>query len=780
MAEEAQEEKVIVLKEVKEDEAQEETKENQEAIQKPQPKNIQEKILNFIQKPIFLFFVGVLFLFIVFLVLLVRFDKNDENYGLSQESFITKSFNEKEIIKQDLKDTDIERLIHKASLLYNRGDYKDALDIFDGVSIYNQSLSLYNLGVVSMRKKNYKEALEYFQKAINTNENKCESAINAGVCSFLLNDKNAFKYYLDLAQDSLSSKVNSPAYLYFYMLINYYRNRPIQVIAASKDPNLKDYESYKNQMLAKSYFTLGDIASSAKYLEDSLKDEDLLNLALMNARIGQYSKAIDIFKEAISKNIDVNRSKEALMLTYLKDGQLFMAGTEISSMIKKKNNIGMYPVEISLKRELFDIELIQDYFSKNLLLDKESMLGILFYFTPYRIMDATQSVKLVQKGEISINYDDINNAQKYLNNSLVLSGVNRGLILGVKMALDNKIISANEIFKKIERSYRGNSVLEYNLALSYAQLGDYVNAYSHFARSYFLDKKNKLAGVFSIILSPYAGADESDNLSELTDLLRDDNSEESQFLFALLNFCKENFLALSGWLNIKKESSTKNLLLDIFVADKLGENEILIQKADKLHEIFPNDFLAKVLNIYAKNKNHSIKKLAFSFQDLIQKQNFDKDGLYYGSDITRDLYIKLSLLTGNLRKVRQILKDRMKVEVLNPKAIMQAVALIDVYLGYFEEAFVIYSDLIDKQRIRSTKMMLLASVAAIGAKHKANAIALLELVVRQNKRNFEARYALALLNMEVKNYEGAAIMLNKIDENKYISKYFDFQIVYPK
>ncbi|MGP1561937.1 MAG: tetratricopeptide repeat protein [Helicobacteraceae bacterium] len=725
----------------------------------------------------FYVFLGALaVVFALFLTLWLLFDKNDETYGLPNGSFIAKNLEEKELIRQDLAGTDIERIISKATFLYDKGDYQNAMDLFNKVSIYNQSLSLYNLGVVSMKKEQYKQALEYFQKAINTNENRCESAINAGVCALVLKDTDAFKYYLDLAYDALPEKVNSPIYPYLYTLINYYRNRPVQVIAAGADVLLKDYEGLINSMLAKSYFTLGDLTSSVKYFEKTAKTQDLLNLGLMSARIGEYDSAIAALKEAVSKKVDTNKSQEALVLSYLKNGDLFTAGTQISGILKKKDAIGHYPIDIQLKSRLFDIDLIQDFFSKNLLLDEETTLGIFFYFMPYKITDLSQNVRLIQKGEISINASDIASAQKYLENSLVLSGINKGLMLGIKLALDNKIISANEIFKKIEKDYTRDSVLEYNLALSYAQLGDYFNAYNYFSRSYFLDRKNKLAGVLSVILSSYAGANERDNLNDLVEYLQKDAGEDSKFYFALISLYKNNHPALLRWLELDKPENARNLLLDIFAAYKLGKQDVLVQRANKLLSLYPNDFLAKVLATYARASGGSIKAQAFAFQDLIQRQDFRKDGLYYGSDISRDLYIKLALITGNLRKIRQDLKDRMQVEVLNPKALMQAVALVDVYLGFFEEAFVIYSDLIDRHEITDTKTMLLASVAAIGAGHKANAIALLDLAIKKNKRNFEARYGLALLYMETANYSGAAIQLNNIDDGKFISRYYDFKL----
>jgi hypothetical protein len=117
------------------------------------------------------------------------------------------------------------------------------------------------------------------------------------------------------------------------------------------------------------------------------------------------------------------------------------------------------------------------------------------------------------------------------------------------------------------------------------------------------------------------------------------------------------------------------------------------------------------------------------------------------------------------------------VEKHDTRGVMQALALVDIYLNFFEEAFSIYNTLIDDFKESDPNTLFLASVAAIGANKHANAIALLELtILDKNLVNSEARFALAMLYQEDTNLKASSIHLREIMDNNFQSKYFDFNL----
>jgi tetratricopeptide (TPR) repeat protein len=115
-------------------------------------------------------------------------------------------------------------------------------------------------------------------------------------------------------------------------------------------------------------------------------------------------------------------------------------------------------------------------------------------------------------------------------------------------------------------------------------------------------------------------------------------------------------------------------------------------------------------------------------------------------------------------------RDQNKIEV------MQTLAYTHIYLKEFQEAYEIYNKLIDKKKIQDSNTLFLGAVAAIGAGHHANAIALLELAKLTNSENFESRYTLGLLYHEQKNLEAAAIQYANIGDIGFKSRFFDFKL----
>ncbi|MGB2553959.1 hypothetical protein ACPF04_12465, partial [Campylobacter sp. MOP51] len=77
--------------------------------------------------------------------------------------------------------------------------------------------------------------------------------------------------------------------------------------------------------------------------------------------------------------------------------------------------------------------------------------------------------------------------------------VNLELSKAISSALNYKLKEANAHFAKLISLYPEHSVLHYNLALSYAQIGNFSLAAKHFITSYHLDPTNHLAGVFGAI-----------------------------------------------------------------------------------------------------------------------------------------------------------------------------------------------------------------------------------------------------------------------------------------
>ena len=674
----------------------------------------------------------------------------------------------------------LDKLIQKANLLYKKGDKKEALKLYEEIATYNESLSNYNIGVAKMKEKKYKEAIKYFKKAIKNRLNRCVSAINSAVCALKLHDEKLFGYYISLADIYLPYEANTPLYTYYMALIKYYKGEYFESLIPLRHPSSKYYKEKQNYLSSKIYTFFGDYFNAINYLEKNKYIQADFTLGLLYAKVGEYPVAIKHFIKSYQMNTQPIKSKMAMVLSYINMGLLNSAANNLKqvSLNYKKNVLNIYPIEVEIKPTLTNLKLSQKEFEKQVLQKKENMYGLLFYFAPYKVFSANQTIEFIRKGGVDLSLNQTKNALLLLSQSSNISKVNKMITKGIKKALEYKINEANIIFESLKNKYSNHAVLFYDLGLSYAQIGDYTNAYKNFIKSYHLNSKNYLSGIFAIMTKELIHQDNT-KLSEevLGDLSDDHTLKEKKFYFAMIDFTKNNYMSALNFAQLDNSNKPLNLIFDAIAAKNSNMRNLFVQKSLTLKTKLPRDMIAELLYDSAKTYGKSIEHFAKEVQKSFLKKDTDLKSLFYGPAVARDVYINALHIAGMLYYVRDILERQLQDENDDVVGIMQALGCIDIYTGNYEEAYAIYNELIDTYKQKDTNTLFLAAVASIGAKHNANAIALLELAKLTDPNNFESRLALGLLYMEVKNIEAARIQFEKIGDSNFISKYFTFKIL---
>lgn len=546
---------------------------------------------------------------------------------------------------------------------------------------------------------------------------------------------------------------------------------------AAASPSVDYLGPGQKLIAAKLHLLFDNPEGSIEELERLDNPKNLFALGLLYARTGQYDQAGDRLQKAISEKVEVEKARSALLLVHLKSGFFKDASALINEMDKAGGNPLYYPIRTKLKERLFDVALAQSYFSEHLLVDDHVFLQSLFYHTPYRMIDADKTVTEIRKGQLTLSEGEITQAAGFLAGSQKMASVNARITLAIRLAVNNRLLQANDILAQAEAGFRNSDALQYNLGLSYAQLGNFTKAYEHFRRAYFLNYRNTQAGVYAAMLAGYAGADEDRLVGELSENLLPKDDLESKFFLALLSFYGNNLQATAQWLERKeKNDNPRYLLLDLFAADRINRTVELKEASAALVRLFPKDLLIAMIDLYVSHKDRSIKQFAFDAQQFMDSRRYDFDSLYFGPPVVRDLYIKLGLITGNLPKIRTLLIERLSLERGEVRHLMRSLGMTDIYLQNHEEAYVVFNTLIDEMQMRDSDTLLHAAIASIGAGHKENAIALLQLAKQIDPRNSEARYGLGLLYQEIGNYKGAAIEYSLVQQLPYESLYFDFDI----
>ena len=681
-------------------------------------------------------------LLLLLLVVVKKKRENNQNFNVEQ---IVKKLEKKAIPKDELK-----ILIKKANILYKSGKKEEALKLLEQIATYSESLSYYNLGVIKLQEKNYKEALKYFQKAIENKDSRTLSAIDAAYAALMLNNKSLFKYYTNLAYLYLPELAKNRNYPYYYAIVMYYKGYEYETIPALKIKT--DYNP--NKLLSAVYEYLKDPAHAQQY------ETNPLYKGLELAQIGEYALAKNYLKETTNPI-----GKFALALVDLKLGEYKSAAI----ILKQFKNNNIYPIYIYLKPSLFNVKTAQKEFKNTFLTNKKDFYDLFFYYAPYKVLNMNKTIEYLQKGIAGIPLGAIQEAQTSLKNSAFLSNLNLKIAKAIRLALNGHIFLANKAFKKLYKKRKDSYIINYNLALTFAQLGDYKKAYFHFLKAYHLNPYDLESGVFALfaadklnIKNPYLLASIKDSLTNKTFLI--------QAMLAIYNNDTVTMAAFS-----EKPEKNKPLWILSDLTIKAIFNKDYTTEALKLNSIFENDLISKLLYFYAKNKNLPINKLAAKFQGFYYSLLPYLNDFYYGGKLPRDWFFDFVKISGLMPRVRMLLIKKAQMENFDIIPVLKKLAFADFYTKHFEESYVIYNDLINNKNITDPHTLYYAGVAAIGAGHHNNAIALMELAKLKDPIYPEPRYALGLLWQEANNLNAASIQYAKIP-NGFHSKFFDFNI----
>ncbi|ANE36306.1 paralysed flagella protein B [Campylobacter iguaniorum] len=690
----------------------------------------------------------------------------------------------KQTITQKFNPSKIDDLIKKANSLYESGNKFEALKIYENIAIYNEALSNYNLGVSQMNQGRFQEAIESFKKAIENQENTSASALNAAISALELKNNKLFKYYIDIAGAFLSQESDSVLYDHYNALINFYKGYYIEALyildSMGKD---KYYENQKNYIKSK-------ILSYIYQDKDAIKSLELINgynpnlpLGLLYARTGQYDTALKHLNKALVDEKNQNLIKLAISLVNIKIGNFESAALNLKSINDQNQTFitATYPIKAILKPDFFDIDIAQKNFSINTFFDTRNVYEMLFYFAPYKVFDAKQTIDYIRKGGISAFVDENAQADEYLKTSSIISKVNLNISKTIAKALNYDLREANKEFLDIINIYSGHSILHYNLALTYAQLGNFAQAYKHFITSYHLDPSNYLSGVFAITTSSMIGKTNAKLIEEvLENLNQDGNIEPNNIYEAIIQLVLGNKNVLLRWLENDKSEQVLDLSFASIIAHISGLNQIAIQKTEKLKEILPNDIITNILYFTTRFTGNNIKEYAKNVQYNYFSNNLNSKSFYGGPNIVRVQYIKLLQIAGLLDVQRDKIKADLDNASSNYQNIMQTLAYIDLFTRNYEESYTIYNELINKYEMNDANTLFLASVASIGANHPESAIGYIRLSKIIDPTSVENIIALALLYQEVGNIDAAVSQYNILKDNGYQSKFFTFKLLDPE
>jgi Tfp pilus assembly protein PilF len=673
----------------------------------------------------------------------------------------------------------IEGMIKKANMLYQNGQKEEALALYEKIALFNESVSYYNLGIAQLKRSQYSEALEAFKKAIENQEHTCVSAINAAVSAHHLKQPALARYYIDLAESYLYLESDSENYSYYFALIQYYKQNYLAALSALRHSKTTFFKEEQQHMRARIEALLGNNHQAINVLEASDNVQNQLPLGLLYAQTGDLKLAKQYLEGAVQDGVDYKHSKLALSYVDMKLGNMNSASSAINNLLTEydQNLSTVFPIDVFLKASLFDVTKAQQEFASKLDLNEKLHINVLFHFAPYKIFNPIATINDIKKGSANISVNSLESATNYLKKSSKTSKINHDLTKAVKYALSDRIYDAKDSFKKIVEQSRKNGIAHYNYAITLAKLGDMSEANKHFVKSYHLDAKNYLSGLFAIMSAKLINKEQK-KLYQLIreNLSHEEESEEIRLFTAMLNLYDGNLPSLMQWLESDHKDGIFYTIFDLLAAKKLKREFIAKAKLQRLNALQPDDIMTHILHVHTYFSSLPSKDFSRKALNYFKKVQLPITTIFNGSQVSRELYVHYTMLTGKLYPLKERLIDALSTTSNNTNALIQALALTNIYLQFFEEAYTLYNQLIDEKKERDAITLFLGAVASIGADHHANAIALLELAKLKDPSFMESRYALALLYFEAKNYKAGSIQLAHIGNSGFQSKYFNFNI----
>ncbi|HEG5679724.1 TPA: tetratricopeptide repeat protein [Campylobacter coli] len=673
----------------------------------------------------------------------------------------------------------VDGMIQKANALYLKGEVEQALKVYEQIAIYNESLSNYNLGVSQMNEGKFDEAFDSFKKAIANGENQSVAAINAAVCALKLNDKEKFKYYIDLAQVYLPKEGKSKLYDYYLALINYYKGYYPEALQMLQRVNSEPYTDVAKYLSAKIYAKMDFDAKSVQQLNTQGSFEPSLSLGLLYARMGEYDKAKIALNTAMKIERDFNQSLSALTLVDIKTGDFQDMLLRLQDTYRNDEDkykiLDRYKIKVRLNKELFNIAIAQRNFSNDILKKQKDQFDLLFYFAPYQVFDSKQASLYIKKANITNFVDDSSDGQSYLARSQALSSTNVKISNIINDALNQKLRLANKEFQALLEDYPEHSILQYNLALTYAQMQNYELAYKHFSSSYHLNPKNYLAGAFAMFCGKLSDNDTTKLYHEILDNIAADSNFKANMQKNMLFLANGDYISMLPYLDENGQKTPLNLIFETIIAKNNNLNNQVDVRIAKLRSELPQDIVANILYFNSLNSNLNIKEYAQNAQIHFKNLQVDYRSVFGGSNIARELYVNLMHIAGLLNLERQKFKTLINTSKVKDEGMIQTLAYLDIFAQQYEESYALYNTLIDEYGAKDSRTLFLASVAAVGANNPNSAIALLQLSKLTDKNNKESKVALGLLYQEVGNYEAAMTQYRTLP-NDFKSEFFTFDI----
>lgn len=581
----------------------------------------------------------------------------------------------------------------------------------------------FNNAVLYLEQEQYVKAIKLFKKTATIL--KVPSFLNIGIAYYKLDSiNNAFLYLKKIYDIEETANFDTYSYLsasyYLYLITNdrKYISKIIDTVKKAKPNNISEHVK---RLLADTYIILKDYKQAIKVIRN-MKTQDNLKLGLLYLKVKDYDRSDIYLTKAYEETRDDELMNQILWFKVFRD----LKSNNISKIIEHIEIIQtrrktfeanrQMPLKIYFNPEKYDTK---EYFQRISKFSEFRKIDMIFYFAPFIFVDNREIINDTNLGFVLRNTSNIESLDMMIDYNKQFT----------ELVKNDPIIRAKKLQEIVDNKYDTKAYEYYNLALSYAQIDDFLLAYKYFKKAYDLNRANKLYSAMTLISAKRADKKLKPKLEKkiISNLISKNGTYKylGQYIYKIIFDDKLN-------LNLKVLSKTARKSIFLRALHFLENiNSKGFKREEPLLAADVKDPLVFLFRLLVKGDNESEYEYISRLQDTMPK-NYN-DYFLKGPLITTQYYVELLKAIGIFNRVRFDIQNDTSPTYLRTKA------LILLYDGYPLRGIKILEKLQEKYNLNDkyTSNLLIASFLSANDYSNASAtLGMLQFELKDNDAKF--------------------------------------------
>jgi len=613
----------------------------------------------------------------------------------------------------------------------------------------------FNNAVLYLEQGQYRKAIRLFKQTEKII--KVPSFLNIGIAYYKLNSQNNAYLYLKKIYDVKEAATQDT---YSYMSAAYYLYKLTNNKAFIKDiikiaTKKKRLTESTKRLVVDVYIELKQYKKALKILVNMEYPLDL-KIALLLIKTQEYGKAMIRLDKALKISNNDTLTNKILWIKIFVDlkANNFARLSDDIELIQKRSrsfraNLQM-PIKLYFNKNRYKAK---EYFDMVTSFDDNRKMDFIFYFAPYIFADK-DAIKLEENKAFVLkdetNIDDLDNMIKY----------NEKFIKVIKY---DPIARAVELRNLLKGKYDTNSYEYYNLALSFAQIDDFNNAYKYFTKAYNLNKGNKLYAAMTLISAKRVGIIIKKNEKQkiIKNILSSNGTYHyfGQYIYRLIY--DKKYIPKKAKLIAKYKKSI--FFRALYFLDKVNEKGI--QQNEPLLQEFSKDPLVHMFGLIARKSNESDYQYISRIQDSMP--------IVYNNLFIKGPLIITRYYLDTLKALGMLHTANLDIETDTSATYYRTKALVQLYNGNPRSTISIIEYLQNKYKLEDRYTYLLLVAAMIDSDDIENAYVTLALGQQVLKGDGDMNFLIGIRFLQELKITSAM----KHIKHKYSGELVDFNLV---